>query len=624
MKLGDVLKFLNEGETDLSYYMEEGCGIYAMALSQVKPGGQIYIMSNKDGEVWSKSIPFEVTHVVYNVDGKSYDVTGLTTAQKVARTFGIEYNNTIKGPYDPQSFFRKFMGSSDKKPLFGRQKDIAEAVEIIKQQKMFTEASMGRTENAYWFNSADNKKVQVPDHTIHYLLVKRDPKQFGLTSEEVNELTDEGVFKLMGDKGWVRCNVQQNYISVSGSISNEPAVRKAINNALKTEIFERAHIDLYGAKRDITGSYVETYIALKNPEQIKAYVKHGTKPNSLHESKQITAKQILTIINEPQVQKHRKIATTGDCGTFALAFGEILKKRFNITSELGILIDDETLKDNVAPNELANFEVDWMHVFVCIPSLNNECFDVTGKITSDKLDAYRTYYRKHGNLVFVPNTPAYATAIRSNTDYSNDIAFYKDLLNNSTKNINEAAAVYASSLPQVYKDLPKLGKGMTSIVLDKGDGNVLMFTRDAVKAEWLTRPWGIEIGKTIEVLDGMPHKMMQVRDMPVFVIEMPKLHKLDAKNKAIIKKEIDKWHAIASTNQSYNKDQQMNKRIVAFQDHFPDSILIPIIEFMGNYGGNANMDVAIRNTMQDEKGNIVFVDPIVSDELLGYLRGYRK
>lgn len=467
MNLDDVFKFLNENEVDPSYYMEEGCGIYAMALSHVKPGGQIYIMSNKDGEAWSKSIPYEVTHVVYHIDGKTYDATGITTAQKVARIFHIEGTNTIKGPFAPDEFFRKFMGNSDTKPLYGTQKDIAEAVEIIKQQEVFTESSMGSNIHAYWFDSKTNSKVQVPVGNIHYLLVKQNPEKFGLSLDQVKDLSDEGVFKLMGDNGWIRCNIQKEYIAVSGSMNNEIAVRKAIGNALKTESFERAHIDLYGEKRDITGSYVETYIALKNPEQIKAYVKTGNKLNAL----------------------------------------------------------------------------------------------------------------------------------------------------------KEAAAVYASSLPQVYKDLPKLGKGMTSIVLDKGDGTVLMFTRAAIKHEWLTRPWGIEIGKTVDELT-LPHKRMEVRNMPVYVVELPKLYKLDSKNKALLKKELENWNKIYRSFGMGNHRTRFIDDANKFIDEHPDSILVPILEFMMNYD-NVGFDVAFRNTMQDAQGNIVFIDPLVDGELLSYLRGYK-
>lgn len=200
--------------------------------------------------------------------------------------------------------------------------------------------------------------------------------------------------------------------------------------------------------------------------------------------------------------------------------------------------------------------------------------------------------------------------------YQNDGSIHNESI------IKEAQAVYASSLPEVYKDLPQLGKGMTSIVLDKGDGTVLMFTRDSIKAEWLTRDWGIRIGDTVEVLSDLAHKHMEVRNMDVYVIKLPKLFKLDAKNKKILKTEMDKWDSI--WHKHLLKPYRMADATNEFIEKYPDSILIPIMEFIPNYGNNANYDVAIRNTMQDAQGEIVFVDPVVSNELLMYLRGYKR
>lgn len=193
---------------------------------------------------------------------------------------------------------------------------------------------------------------------------------------------------------------------------------------------------------------------------------------------------------------------------------------------------------------------------------------------------------------------------------------------------SQASAVYAGSLPDVYKQLPKLGHGLTSIVLDKGDGNVLMFTRDAIKKEWLTASWGIKIGNTIDYLEGMPHKKMQIRDLPVFVVEMPKLYRLDANNKKILKGEMQKWEkclALAGQkNKSHTSDNTIHDATNDFIEQYPDSILTPMFAFLQNYVGYANYDVAIRNTMQDVQGQMILVDPLVSKELLDIMYGQPK
>lgn len=110
---------------DINYHMEEGCGIFAMAMSRVKPGGYIYIISrDSGGEQWSRNIPYEITHVVYKLDNKYYDIKGERSLKAIAIDFDMENNYTIKGPWLPKEFYKKFIGNSDNKPLFGTMSDI--------------------------------------------------------------------------------------------------------------------------------------------------------------------------------------------------------------------------------------------------------------------------------------------------------------------------------------------------------------------------------------------------------------------------------------------------------------------------------------------------------------------
>ena len=107
-----------ESNFDPSYYLSEGCGIFAYILSKILGKGRIVLLSDPDGEKWSKSIPYEVTHAALLVDGKLYDVRGQRTVQDMIDTDfpqGIRWRND----FEPEQFKRKFMGSSDSKPLFG-------------------------------------------------------------------------------------------------------------------------------------------------------------------------------------------------------------------------------------------------------------------------------------------------------------------------------------------------------------------------------------------------------------------------------------------------------------------------------------------------------------------------
>jgi RNA:NAD 2'-phosphotransferase (TPT1/KptA family)/GNAT superfamily N-acetyltransferase/ADP-ribose pyrophosphatase YjhB (NUDIX family) len=104
---------------DPDYYMTEGCGIWAVDFAR-KNGGEIYILSAERGEEWSEEIPYEVTHAFVKKDGRTYDVRGERTPDKMAWELSMgEY--TVKGPWTPDEFEAKFMGSTDDKPLFGKE-----------------------------------------------------------------------------------------------------------------------------------------------------------------------------------------------------------------------------------------------------------------------------------------------------------------------------------------------------------------------------------------------------------------------------------------------------------------------------------------------------------------------
>jgi hypothetical protein len=467
---------------DANYYMTEGCGIYAMALSFLKPGGKIYIASNNDGEKWSKSIPFEVTHVIYNVDGKAYDATGITDAQKVAEQFHMQGNMSIKGPYEPMDFFKKFMGSNDTKPLYGTQADIKEAMALAQKQKI----------NEY--NLSPRQKQNALDQKAT-IVVTMPPQMFldlTINSTEMGYLKDRLKSKKQYQK-WI----DSGHITVHPFIDVDEETGQVMNHEGRA----RAYAALLHGDKDYE-------VAI----HLKPWARY------------------YTMNDVPNV--------------FTAQYNPSYKINFKDLISQGVI---KVLNDNV-----------------------------------------QKQYQKESKL-----------------------------------NETQPSAVYKSTIPDVYKALPKLGHGLTSLVLDKGDGTVLMFTRDKVKEEWLTRDWGIKIGDTVDVLHGLPHKKMEVREMPVYVIQMPKLYKLDSKNRAIMKKEIDNWHKVVMNSSGLNDEQRFQNQLNNFIDAYPNSILIPMLEFLGNYGTMANVDVAVRNTLQDKDGNIILVDPIVSKDLLKIMYGIR-
>jgi hypothetical protein len=126
------------------YYMEEGCGIFACALAKQFNTGKIYIISNLHGEDWNDDIPYELTHVYFSPTRKLLiDARGCRSEAKMAKDFSLGGGDyRIIGGFLPDEFRKRFMGSSDKYPLFGKNKDIKEAEELIKKYPEFYLSSM--------------------------------------------------------------------------------------------------------------------------------------------------------------------------------------------------------------------------------------------------------------------------------------------------------------------------------------------------------------------------------------------------------------------------------------------------------------------------------------------------
>lgn len=111
---------------DIDYYMNEGCGIFAVALGLNYSGSEVYIISNNNGESWGRSFPYEITHVFVKLPNQgTWDAKGQRTIAQMAKDFYLDQGQySVKGPFGPTEFAGKFMISSDSKPLYGTKKDI--------------------------------------------------------------------------------------------------------------------------------------------------------------------------------------------------------------------------------------------------------------------------------------------------------------------------------------------------------------------------------------------------------------------------------------------------------------------------------------------------------------------
>jgi len=117
---------LYENNIDIDYYMEEGCGIWAVAHA-LKNNGKVLTLYNPEGEAWDNQT-HEITHVVSIVDGKAHDVLGsYNHISEIDKRFG---NLQMGDSYKPKEFLKKFMGDSDDKPLYGDMNDVKEVIGV--------------------------------------------------------------------------------------------------------------------------------------------------------------------------------------------------------------------------------------------------------------------------------------------------------------------------------------------------------------------------------------------------------------------------------------------------------------------------------------------------------------
>lgn len=183
------------------------------------------------------------------------------------------------------------------------------------------------------------------------------------------------------------------------------------------------------------------------------------------------------------------------------------------------------------------------------------------------------------------------------------------------------AALHLKDIPKEYREKCKLlGKGQTSIALLTDTNVVLVFTRDKMKVKWLTSKLGLKLGVKLMSFSGKPTKIEGLDKFPIYLIKMPRFYPLNSKNKSIVIKEAKRFWKVHDF--FYKKGSvNMAKGILDFyKKHYPESLLMPLLKFSTRYS-EFYYDFSVKNCVQDKKGNIVILDPIVSSALINTLLG---
>lgn len=178
------------------------------------------------------------------------------------------------------------------------------------------------------------------------------------------------------------------------------------------------------------------------------------------------------------------------------------------------------------------------------------------------------------------------------------------------------SAIRVDEIPQKYRDkYTMIGRGSTSLVYEYDADNVLVFTRDTMKEEWLRI--ALQISEYIDEFEvrGVS-RIRGMSDIPIMVFKMTKLFPLNPANKKLVKAEIERFHGISMKLQNSGKRDWNHDLVNYYYDNHPDSILMEVIEWFGNYDATQfHFDFLLRNFMQDKDGNIVPSDPTISTEV---------
>lgn len=191
-----------------------------------------------------------------------------------------------------------------------------------------------------------------------------------------------------------------------------------------------------------------------------------------------------------------------------------------------------------------------------------------------------------------------------------------------------ASFVRLDELPKEYKHLKVLGRGATSITLLEENGKtVLVFTRDFMKLEWLVH--GIkeirgQVKKLGSYIKPFINKIEGIDKLPIYIIRMPLLYPLSQNNRRIVKKELKVFddELYKRLSSKYKFTEVFVQLCSEWEELYPDSVLVPFCNFIIDYDPSQfRKDFGIRQFMQTIDGEIIFLDPVVSDEIIRiYLR----
>ena len=182
-----------------------------------------------------------------------------------------------------------------------------------------------------------------------------------------------------------------------------------------------------------------------------------------------------------------------------------------------------------------------------------------------------------------------------------------------------ASSVRLDEIPPAYRSLPLLGRGTTTLAFAKDSSRVLIFTRDQMKIEWLRD--GIRLIDHYQVINPVRgHHIRGMQNLPLYMIEMPRLYPLDSANRKIVTKELRDFAQVTRSvdlQHGQNWQKNLHKVVDDYEENYPNSVMLPLLTWLMSYDPDQfYYDLGPRQFKQTDQGQLVLLDPIVSKELM--------
>lgn len=185
------------------------------------------------------------------------------------------------------------------------------------------------------------------------------------------------------------------------------------------------------------------------------------------------------------------------------------------------------------------------------------------------------------------------------------------------------SAVRLDEIPPEYRKLPLLGRGATTLAFAQGTDQVILFTRDTMKREWIRD--GLRMVQDERIINPVKgHHIRGMSEMPLFQIRMPRLYPLNSANRKKVTQEIKAFVAYTQqfkVNNPRDWPQGLVRMIDVYHNEHPESQVLGLLEWLLNYDPDQfEWDLGPRQFKQTASGDLVLLDPVVSSELMNLFR----